>query len=131
MCSGRSGPRSTSWPHHEGVVVTRTTPADAGGRACLDLQNLARRQGRQTQTLMVIYVLERFLARLDVSGYADRFVLKGAILLAAGDARRATVDADFLVRNLNLDEASSFGGSSRSPYCPRRSRTGWSSAPTP
>ena len=95
-----------SCPHREGTVVTRPTRADAGGRAYLDLQNLARRQGRQTQTLMVIYVLERFLARLEVSGYADRFVLKGGMLLAAWDARRATVDADFLARNLNLDEES-------------------------
>jgi hypothetical protein len=55
---------------------------------------------------MVIYVLERFLARLEVSGYADRSVLKGGMLLAAWDARRATVDADFLARNLNLDEES-------------------------
>jgi len=90
----------------EGNVVTRPTRADAAGRAYLDLQNLARRQGRQTQTLMVIYVLERFLARLEVSEYADRFVLKGGMLLAAWDARRATVDADFLARNLNLDEES-------------------------
>src|SRR3954465_3588342 len=95
-----------SCPHHEGNVVTRPTRADSGGRAYLDLQNLARRQGRQTQTLMVIYVLERFLARLEVSGYADRFVLKGGMLLAAWAARRATVDADFLVRSLNLDESS-------------------------
>jgi hypothetical protein len=67
--------------------VTRPTRTDAGGRAYLNLQNLARRQGRQTQTqtqtLMIIYVLERFLARLEVSGYADRFVLKGGMLLAA------------------------------------------------
>jgi hypothetical protein len=28
---------------------------------------------------MVIYVLERFLARLEVSGYADQFVLKGGM----------------------------------------------------
>ena len=55
---------------------------------------------------MVIYVLERFLARLEVSAYGDRFVLKGGTLLAAWDARRATVDADFLARNLNLDEES-------------------------
>src|SRR3954467_4784958 len=95
-----------SCPHHEGNVVTRPPRADSGGRAYLDLQNLARRQGRQTQTLMVIYVLERFLARPEVSGYADRFVLKGRTLLAAWDARRPTVDADFLVRSLNLDESS-------------------------
>ena len=48
---------------------------------------------------MVIYVLERFLARLAESEYADRFILKGGMLLAAWDARRATVDADFLARN--------------------------------
>lgn len=95
-----------SCPQHEWNVVTRPTRADSGGRAYLDLQNLARSQGRQTQTLMVIYVLERFLARLEVSGYADRFVLKGGMLLAAWDARRATVDADFLARNLNLYEES-------------------------
>ncbi|WP_433731725.1 nucleotidyl transferase AbiEii/AbiGii toxin family protein [Actinoplanes sp. CA-051413] len=58
----------------------------------MDRQNLARRQGRPTQTLTVIYILERLLARLEVSGYADRFVLKGGMLLAAWDARRATVD---------------------------------------
>jgi len=70
----------------------------------LDLQNLARREGRQTQTLLVMYVLERFLARLATSEHADRLVLKGGMLLAVWDARRATVDADFLARNLHLDE---------------------------
>lgn len=82
----------------------RPTRADAGGRAFLDLQNLARREGRQTQTLLVMYVLERFLARLAVSEHADRLVLKGGLLLAVWDARRATVDADFLARNLHLDQ---------------------------
>ena len=57
----------TSWPRHEGDAVTRPTRRRRW-RAYLDLQDLARRQGRQTQTLMVIYVLERFLARLEVTG---------------------------------------------------------------
>lgn len=82
----------------------RPTRADAAGRAYLDLQNLARREGRQTQTLLVTYVLERFLARLASSEHADGFVLKGGMLLAVWHARRATVDADFLARNLHLDE---------------------------
>ena len=82
----------------------RPTRADAAGRAYLDLQNLARREGRQTQTLLVMYVLERFLARLETSEHADHLVLKGGMLLAVWDARRATVDADFLARNLHLDE---------------------------
>jgi hypothetical protein len=33
----------------------------AAGRAYLDLQALARRAGRPTQELLVMYVLERFL----------------------------------------------------------------------
>lgn len=47
--------------------MTRPTRADAGGRAYLDLQNLARRQARPTQSLLTLYVLERFLARLETS----------------------------------------------------------------
>lgn len=82
----------------------RPTRADAAGRAYLDLQSLARREGRQTQSLLVMYVLERFLARLAASDHSDRLVLKGGMLLAVWDARRATVDADFLARNLHLDE---------------------------
>ena len=60
----------------------------------MDLQNLARRQHRSTQELLVLYVLERFLARLAASTHRDKFVLKGGMLLAALNARRPTVDAD-------------------------------------
>jgi hypothetical protein len=86
--------------------VSRPTRADAAGRAYLDLQNRARREGRPTQALLVMYVLERFLARLAASPYADQFVLKGGMLLAAWDARRPTVDGDFLARRLSNDESS-------------------------
>jgi hypothetical protein len=81
----------------------RPTRADAAGRAYLDLQNRARREGRPTQELLVLYALERFLARLSASPYADQFILKGGLLLAALDARRPTVDADFLARRLSND----------------------------
>ncbi len=47
--------------------MSRPTRATAGGRAYLDLQNLARRERRSTQELLVLYVLERFLARLAIS----------------------------------------------------------------
>jgi hypothetical protein len=63
--------------------MSRPTRADAGGRAYLDLQNLARRQGRPTQALLVMYVLERFLARLAAGPHTKQFVLKGGMLLAA------------------------------------------------
>jgi hypothetical protein len=83
--------------------MSRPTRADAGLRAYLDLQNLARRQGRPTQALPMMYVLERFLARLAAGPHAEQFVLKGGRLLAAWQARRATVDADLRVRGLTVD----------------------------
>jgi hypothetical protein len=68
------------------------------------LQRLARQQQRgNTQQLLELHVLERFLARLSVSPYADRFVLKGGMLLATLGARRPTRDADILA--LRIDNA--------------------------
>ena len=42
--------------------------------------------------------LECFLDRLVHSKFADTFILKGGVLLAALDARRPTRDIDFAVR---------------------------------
>lgn len=70
-----------------------------------DLQNRARREGRGTQELLTLYVLERWLARLATTRYADMFVLKGGMLLAVLGARRPTADADLLARRLPNDEA--------------------------
>jgi len=81
--------------------MTRPTRATSGGRAYLDLQNLARREKRSTQELLVLYVLERFLARLSIGEHREKFVLKGGMLLAALSARRPTVDADLLATHLS------------------------------
>jgi hypothetical protein len=75
-------------------VTPRPTRATEAGRTYLDLQNLARRSGRPTEELHQLYVLECFLDRLVRSPYADRFVLKGGVLLAAYDMRRPTRDVD-------------------------------------
>lgn len=80
--------------------VSRATPA---GRAYLDLQNRARREGRGTQEYLTAYVVERWLARLGHSPYASHFVLKGGVLLAAFGQRRPTVDADALAIGLAND----------------------------
>lgn len=85
--------------------MRRVTRQTAAGRAYLDLQNEARRQGRPTQELLIYYAIERWLARLAASPYANAFVLKGGVLLAALGARRTTVDADLLGQRLNSDEA--------------------------
>lgn len=75
-------------------MTPRPTRATEAGRTYLDLQNLARRNGRPTEELHQLYVLECFLDRLVQSPYADRFVLKGGVLLAAYEMRRPTRDVD-------------------------------------
>lgn len=85
--------------------MNRPTKDTPGGRAYLDLQNRARREHRGTQELLTLYVLERWLARLANSSYADMFVLKGGMLLAVLDARRPTADADLLARRLPNEAA--------------------------
>ncbi|MFT4103400.1 MAG: nucleotidyl transferase AbiEii/AbiGii toxin family protein [Burkholderiaceae bacterium] len=84
--------------------MSRPTRNSVAGRAYLDLQNRARREKRGTQELLTMYVVERWLARLSRSAYAENFVLKGGMLLASFGNRRPTVDADALARNMNADQ---------------------------
>jgi predicted nucleotidyltransferase component of viral defense system len=67
------------------------------------LQRRARDEGRGTQELFEFYLLERFLYRLSTSGYRDRFVLKGGLLLTVLGVRRPTRDADMLARGVASD----------------------------
>lgn len=62
------------------------------------LLNLARTQGRDFQTVLVAFGLERLIWRLSVSGYRDQFFLKGGMLVAlwTSDPGRFTRDVDFL-----------------------------------
>ncbi|TNC21447.1 nucleotidyl transferase AbiEii/AbiGii toxin family protein [Amycolatopsis alkalitolerans] len=85
--------------------MTRVTRQKEAGRAYLDLQNRARRERRNTQELLTLYVVERWLARLSRSAYTEQFVLKGGMLLATFGARRPTADADALARHMANDEA--------------------------
>lgn len=77
--------------------------ATTAGQVFNDLRSMARREGRSTDELLVLYFLERFLHRLSHSPYADRFVLKGGMLLAVLDARRSTRDADLLALERDRD----------------------------
>ena len=88
------------------IRVSRDSPA---GHAYLDLQNRARREKLTTQELLTMYVVERWLARLARSPYAQDFVLKGGMLLAAFGHRRPTADADTLARNMAADEETAAG----------------------
>ncbi|NTW84246.1 MAG: nucleotidyl transferase AbiEii/AbiGii toxin family protein [Chlorobiaceae bacterium] len=70
------------------------------------LLNKARQDNRPFQELLQYYAMERFLYRLSVSSFADRFILKGALLLRVWHAplARPTMDIDMLCRTANAPE---------------------------
>ena len=80
--------------------MKRATQETEAGRRYLELQRKARHSGRPTDELIQLYALEGFLDRLARSAYADRFVLKGGVLLAALDARRPTRDIELAAHDL-------------------------------
>lgn len=81
--------------------MSRPDRETTAGRVYLDLRRRARADGRGTDELLVLYVLERFLYRLSVSPYRERLVLKGGMLLAALEERRPTRDVDLLAMSLS------------------------------
>ena len=62
------------------------------------LLQVAKSSGRPFQEVLQYYAMERFLYRLSVSKHADKFVLKGALMLTAWGASsiRPTRDIDLL-----------------------------------
>lgn len=76
--------------------MTRPRRDTTSGGVYLDLRARARAEGRPTDELLVLYVLERFLYRLSVSPHRDQLILKGGMLLAALEQRRPTRDVDLL-----------------------------------
>jgi predicted nucleotidyltransferase component of viral defense system len=73
-------------------------PADLAASVSRRLLNLARAQDEDYNLLLIRYACERLLYRLSISPYADRFVLKGALLFAlwTGHMHRPTRDLDML-----------------------------------
>ncbi len=84
-------------------MTARPTRATTAGSAYLDLRRHASTTGRATDELLRLYGLEGFLDRLVASPFADQFVLKGGVLLAAFGARRPTRDIDFAAIDLADD----------------------------
>ena len=85
--------------------MTAPTRATTGGRAYLDLRKKARQDRRPVDELLQLYVLESFLARMPAAGAADRFVLKGGVLLAVFGERRPTRDIDLQTQSIANDPA--------------------------
>lgn len=72
------------------------------------IRNLAKKKNIKAQVLLQNYMFERFLERLSLSVYKDKFVLKGGMLVAAivGMDIRSTMDLDATIRGLPLTEES-------------------------
>src|ERR1017187_9060316 len=86
---------------------------DLGASVRQRLLNQSRTQGRPFQEMLQYFAMERFLYRLTRSPFADRFVLKGALLLTAWRAplTRPTMDIDLAGRTSNeLDHIQSLIG---------------------
>lgn len=54
----------------------------------------AKATGIDPNVVLARYAAERFLYRLSRSKYADRFVLKGALLMLVWNSRQTTVEFD-------------------------------------
>jgi len=61
------------------------------------LQNKAKETNRPFSEILQYYGMERFLYRFSCSKYADKFILKGALMFTVWQVpeRRTTLDIDF------------------------------------
>ena len=68
------------------------------------IRNMAKSKNISAQVILQNYMFERFLNRLSLSEYKDKFVLKGGMLIAAivGIDNRATMDLDTTLKDLPL-----------------------------
>ena len=80
-----------------------TPPKNMSASVRQRLLNLAKRDRRPFSELLQYYAMERFLYRLSRSVHADRFVLKGALMLRVwrSPELRPTMDIDILGRTNN------------------------------
>ena len=71
------------------------------------LKNIADKEHKQFDFILMLYFIERLLYRLSISRYSDMFILKGGLLLYTilDEKARPTKDIDMLARELasNLD----------------------------
>lgn len=76
---------------------------DPGESVRQKLKKLAAQNQRPFDEILRYFAMERFLYRLSISRYRDRFFLKGGLLLKIWDAQqsRATMDIDLLARTSN------------------------------
>ena len=68
------------------------------------IRNLSKDKAADAQILMRNYMMERFLERISLSEYRDKFILKGGMLVAAmvGIDARSTMDIDATVKGATV-----------------------------
>jgi hypothetical protein len=78
--------------------VSSGKPGNVAASVRQRLLNLARSDKRPFNELLQYYAMERFLYRLSLSAHAERFILKGALMLRAWKSPeiRPTMDIDML-----------------------------------
>lgn len=69
------------------------------------IRNLSKEKKAEAQILMRNFIMERFLERISLSDYSDKFILKGGMLVAAmvGLDARATMDLDATVTGFDVN----------------------------
>ena len=80
-------------------------PTNISASVLARLKNIADKENLDFNFLLLRYIQERFLSRLAVSGYVNKFVLKGGFLLLAYNIEKArpTRDIDFLGVDVSRD----------------------------
>lgn len=70
------------------------------------VNNFAKKNNIQPQTVLHMYFFEKFLLRLEKSPYRDNFIIKSGLLVSQiiGIARRTTLDMDTTIKGLPLTE---------------------------
>lgn len=70
------------------------------------LRNISKEKNVDFNTLLRLYMYDRFIERLAVSKYKDNFILKGGFYLSTlfGVENRTTMDIDTAFKNANFNE---------------------------
>lgn len=89
--------------HGDNLPVSAKNPINKAASIRQKLLNHAKANGQDFQRTIDAYAMECILDRLAHSAYADRFLLKGALLFAVwqGSGKRPTRDIDLMGRGAN------------------------------
>ena len=70
------------------------------------LKNISKEKNIDFNTLLRLYMYDRFIERLSISKYKDNFILKGGFYLSTffGIENRNTMDIDTAFKNADFTE---------------------------